>query len=363
MYKRPSSSLIFHMTFSTITIRTSINMSRSATPTIAIDLMPDSPRYIPSSPTIELEDTFITWTPQLAIRSVGPIHSPTNNQRLLTEIWGLFASRIAAARNIFSTTIQHAHQSFGPELEAKAYGLVHFHEPLPEFPASETRGEIIVVCEPSPITTEVPPPYLNRTTPPSFSPRTLSPDPIPVPPRFAEERSEESSSPFGTETAVASPTPSVVEILAPELVDKNHPGEGWQANICREGIAYPMQILEEDGAITVAPYLHLDLNGGYLHIEGTLGQGCPVTSRPLYATPDRYPCIILTDRQLQYFKAGKAQTALANRALRDEQDISLQAEVYRYHEGVRCTECLAKRVWDARQEYQAQRQLTWNSAQ
>ena len=76
-----------------------------------------------------------------------------------------------------------------------------------------------------------------------------------------------------------------------------------------------MQILDEDGAIIIAPYLRLDLNSGNPHIEGMLGQGCPVTSHPLHTTPDRYPRIMLTDRQLQYFKAGEAQTALANRAL------------------------------------------------
>ena len=362
MYKRPSSFPIVRMTFA-FTIHTTIYMSRPTTPTVTLDSTSDSPRYIPSSPTIELEDTFIAWTPQLAIRSAGPIQSPTNNQRLLAEIWGLVASRIAAARNIFSTTIQHARRSFGPELEAKAYGLVHFHEPLPEFPASETRGEIIVVREPSPIVTEVPPPYSNGSTlPPLLTPNTPSPDPIPIPPRLTEERLVDSPNPLDTETAVASPTPSVMEIPNPEPVDPNHPGEGWQPNICREGIAYPMQILEEDGAVTIAPYLRLDLNRGDPHIEVTLGLGQSITSRPLHATPDRYPRIMLTERQLQYFKAGEAQTALANRALRDEQDISLQAEVYRYREGVRRTERLAKRVWDARQEYQAQRRLTWNSA-
>ena len=156
MYKRPSSFPTFFMTF-VFTIHTIINMSRPTTPTVTLDSVPASPRYIPSSPTIELEDTFIAWTPQLAIRSAGPIHSPTNDQRLLTEIWGLVASRIAATQNIFSTIIQHAHRSFGPELEAKAYGLIHFYELLPEFPASETRGEITIVCKPSSITTEVPP--------------------------------------------------------------------------------------------------------------------------------------------------------------------------------------------------------------
>ena len=267
----------------------------------------------------------------------------------------MVASRITAARNIFSTTIQHARRSFGPELEAKAYGLVHFHEPLPEFPASETRGEIIVVREPSPIVTEVPPPYSNGSTPPPLlTPNTPSPDPLPIPPRFTEERLVDSPESIDAETAVASPTPSVMEIPAPEPVDENHPGEGWQPNICREGITYPMQIQDGDGTITIAPYLHLDLNRGNPHIEGTLGLGHPVTSHPLHATPDRYPRIMLTERQLQYFKAEEAQTALANRALQDEQDISLQAEVYHYCEGVRRTERLAKRVWDARQEYQTQ---------
>ena len=322
MYKRPLPPSIFHMTF-VFTIHTSINMSRSATSTITLSSTPVSPWYIPLSLTIELEDTFIAWTPQLAIRSAGPIRSPTNDQQLLTEIWGLVASRIATAQNIFSTTLQHAHQSFGPELKAKVYGLVHFHEPLPEFPASKTREEIIIVCEPPPTATEVLPPYLNGTSPPSFSaPNTPSPNSIPIPPQFTEERLVDSSDPLGTETAISSPTPSVVEIPAPEPVDENHPGEGWQANICREGIAYPMQILDEDGAITIAPYLCLDLNGGNSHIEGTLGQGCPVTSCPLHTTPDHYPCIMVTDRQLQYSKVGEAQTALANRALRDEQDIS-----------------------------------------
>ena len=95
------------MTFA-FTIRTTIQMSRPTTPIVTLDSTSASPRYIPSSPTIELEDTFIAWTPQLAIRSAGPIQSPTNNQRLLAEIWGLVASRITVARNIFSTTIQHA---------------------------------------------------------------------------------------------------------------------------------------------------------------------------------------------------------------------------------------------------------------
>ena len=351
------------MTF-IFTIHTTINMSRPTTPTVTLDSTSTSPRYIPSSPTIELEDTFIAWTPQLAIRSAGPIQSPTNNQRLLTEIWGLVASRIAAARNIFSTTIQHARRSFGPELEAKAYGLVHFHEPLPEFPASETRGEIIVVHESSPVVTEGPPPYSDGSIspPPLLTPNAPSPDPLPIPPRLTEEGLVDSSESHDTEAVIASPTPSVLEIPAPEPIDKNHPGEGWQPNICREGITYPMQILDEGGAITITPYLRLDLNRGNPLIEGTMGLGCPVTSHPLHTTPDRYPCIMLMERQLQYFKAGEAQTALTNRALRDEQDISLQAEVYRYCEGVRRTERLAKRVWDARQEYQAQRQLTWNSA-
>ena len=243
MYKRLSSFPTFRMTFA-FTIHTIINMSRPTTPTVTLDSTSASPRYIPSSPTIELEDTFIAWTPQLAIRSAGPIQSPTNNQRLLAEIWGLVASRIAAARNIFSTTIQHARRSFGSELEAKAYGLVHFHEPLPEFPANETRGEIIIVREPSPIVTEVPPPYSNGSSPPPLlTPNAPSPDPLPIPPRLTEERLVDSPEPFDTETAVASPTPSVVEIPAPEPIDPNHPGEGWQPNICREGIAYPMQIL------------------------------------------------------------------------------------------------------------------------
>ena len=262
MYKRPSPFPIFLVTF-VFTVHTTINMSRPTTPTVTLDSASASPRYIPSSPTIELEDTFIAWTPQLAIRSAGPIYSPTNNQRLLTEIWGLVASRIAAARNIFSTNIQHARRSFGPELEAKAYGLVHYHEPLPEFPASETRGEIVVIREPSPITTEVPPPYSNGSTPSALlTLNTPSPDPIPIPPRLTEERLVDSPESLDSETAVASPTPSVMEIPTPEPIDPNHPGEGRQPNICREGIAYPMQILEEDGAVTIAPYLRLDLNRG-----------------------------------------------------------------------------------------------------
>ena len=243
---------------------------------------------------------------------------------------------------------------------------MHFHEPLPEFPASETRGEIIIVREPSPgspVVTEDPPPYSDRSTPPPLlTPNTPSPNPLPIPPRLTEEGLVSSLEPLDTETAVASPTPSVLEIPAPEPIDESHPGEGWQPNICREGIAYPMQILDENGAITIAPYLRLNLNRGNPLIEGTLGLGRPVTSHPLHATPDCYPHIMLTEQQLQYFKAGEAQTALANRALRDEQDISLQAEVYRYRKGVRRTEHLAKRVWDARQEYQAQQRLTWNSA-
>ena len=106
--------------------------------------------------------------------------------------------------------------------------------------------------------------------------------------------SPDSPNPIDTKTIVASPTPLVVEIPAPEPVNENHPGEGWQPNICREGIAYPMQILNDEGAITIAPYLHLDLNRGNPLIEGTLGQGCPVTSHPLYATPDHYTRIMLT---------------------------------------------------------------------
>ena len=182
IYKRPLIFPAFHMTL-VLTICTPIDMSQPSTPTITLASTTDSPQYAPLSPTLELEDTFVTWTPQLAIRSAGLILSPTNNQQLLIEIWGLVISRITAAQNIFSTTMQHACHLFIVELKARAHDLMHFHELLPELPANEVREKILIVCEPSPITSEVPPLYSDGSTSPPLLTLTMpSPSPIPIPP-------------------------------------------------------------------------------------------------------------------------------------------------------------------------------------
>ena len=190
---------------------------------------------------------------------------------------------------------------------------MHFHKPLPELPTNEVRGEIFIVCQPSPVASEVSPPYSGGSTPPPLLTPTMPlPDPIPIPPQLINQEVIDSSDPTDTVTTVAFPMPSVIEIPASKFIDKNHSEKGWQPNICREGILYPMQILDEDNAITITPYLYLDLNGGNPHIEGTLEQGCLVTSHPLHATSDHYPHIMLTEQQLQYFRAEEAQMALAN---------------------------------------------------
>ena len=45
-----------------------------------------------------------------------------------------------------------------------------------------------------------------------------------------------------------------------------------------------MTIPDGDKGLTLATYVHIDLNEGSPRLEGTLGLGCPIKSNPLHAS-------------------------------------------------------------------------------
>jgi hypothetical protein len=95
-----------------------------------------------------------------------------------------------------------------------------------------------------------------------------------------------------------------------------------------------MTIPDGDGATTIAPFVNVLQNDGSPRIQGSMGLGCPVDEQPLHAQADRYPQPTMTDVQTQLFRGRENYTTMVNAALQDLQDVSLQAEVYRYRAGL-----------------------------
>jgi hypothetical protein len=108
-----------------------------------------------------------------------------------------------------------------------------------------------------------------------------------------------------------------------------------------------MMVSDGDKGMRVATYIRIDNNEGSPRLEGTLGLGCPVISNPLHACPDQYPRAMMTDKELQVFRAGESYTPMVNAALAADGDATLQAEVYRYRASTQRSIRLAQQVVQA----------------
>ena len=114
-------------------------------------------------------------------------------------------------------------------------------------------------------------------------------------------------------------------------------------------------IPDGDDRQQVTPFIRITTNEGDPQLEATLGRGCPVTRRPLYACPDPYPRPMLMDTQMEVFQGGKLHTPLVNQALAEGRDPTLQAEVYRYRALQKKVCQCAHGVVEARRKFQIER--------
>ena len=169
--------------------------------------------------------------------------------------------------------------------------------------------------------------------------RPLSPEPILVPPCgvpiIVMQTIPRSSSLLPiyirNETPPPPPTPSSgYEDLpgAPQI--RERPGDDWHHNHDGEGIMFAVLIPNGDEGQQIAPFIHIITNEGDPQLEATMGWGCPITQLPLHACPDPYPQPMLTDTQMEVFRASRLHTPLVNQALAEDLDPFLQAEVYHY---------------------------------
>src|SRR6266566_5180699 len=81
-----------------------------------------------------------------------------------------------------------------------------------------------------------------------------SPDPLPV-----YERDT---------TPLSPPSPLITEHVPPGPQPGINPGPDWHPNIVTDGVIHQMLISDGNDAITIAPFLCIDLSDGVPHIEG-----------------------------------------------------------------------------------------------
>jgi len=112
-----------------------------------------------------------------------------------------------------------------------------------------------------------------------------------------------------------------------------HPGVGWILNGRDTGPHPDVIIPDGNHGEQIAPYIQYDLDSGSPEILGTRGCHCTVHSTLLKARPGLYSRPFFTRKQQFTFQDQEVFTPLVDSAVRQEDDISLTAEVqrYRYH--------------------------------
>jgi hypothetical protein len=203
-----------------------------------------------------------------------------------------------------------------------------------DIPALE-EGE--VVEEP-----EVPPPRLrihneSASTLPHYEPRG------PPPPR----------TPTTLPSTSEGGSLEIEELLDAQPRDRVHPGGLWIENLdsWRTNGSYPVTIPEPTtGRHDRAPFIRYDLDAESPQIYATRGRNCREYRFPLKAKPVLYPRPRLTTRQQHLFDSGEEFTTLVDRALQQEGDLSLVAEVQRYRNALYNVQLSARRMVQARQK-------------
>jgi hypothetical protein len=200
-------------------------------------------------------------------------------------------------------------------------------------------------------------PLLTPASPPRI--RTPSPDPLPL---YTRDDTPPPPPSPPLEGPTLRPSPTLVEELPAGIQPGVLPGLDWHHNILEDGIAVRMQIPDGDDAVTIAPFVNIQPNDGSPRVRGTMGLGCPIDDQPLHAEPDRYPRLTMTDIQIQLFRGRESYTTMVNAALQDLQDVTLQADVYRYRAGLDRTRELAAQIVQARQDLHRERRRVSNTA-
>jgi hypothetical protein len=144
----------------------------------------------------------------------------------------------------------------------------------------------------------------------------------------------------------------VEELLEAQPRDGVHPGGLWVENLdsWRTNGSYPVTIPEPlTGRHDRAPFIRYDLDAESPQIYATRGRNCREYRFPLKAKPVPYPRPRLTTRQQHLFDSGEEFTTLVDRALQQEGDLSLTAEVQRYRNALYDVQLSARRMVQARQ--------------
>jgi hypothetical protein len=323
-------------------------MSRNSTPVYDYPSCAASPYQEESErprspPTPELAGTFMDRiTPpmrQIARRRLGPIGQGRPIRWEATQA-NREAVQIANARRLFDSTVEEALATFQSDINRDGSISPIEQEMIPDRSPQQTQGEVFIA--------------LPDATP--------SPEPLPVHPRHGETPTpppSESASPLPLyirdDTPLAPPSPLVAEINPAGPQPGVSLGPDWFPNVLGDGIAFLLTVPDGDEGMTMATYVRINNNDGDPRIEGTLGLGCPINSNPLQARPNQYPRPILTDEELQIFRAGESYTPMINAALADDGDATLQAEVYRYRASSKRIIRLARQVVNAWYELHRER--------
>jgi hypothetical protein len=304
--------------------------SRAASPYQGEAERPHSP------PTPELTGTFMDRiTPpmqQIARRHLGPIGQGRPICWEATQA-NREAARIAKARRLFNSTVEEALATFQSDINRDGSISPIEQEMIPNRSPQQTQGEVFIASPdvtPSPEPLPIHPRHGETPTPPPLE----SPSPLP---RYIRD-----------DTPPAPPSPLIAEVNPVGPQPGVSPGPDWFPNILGDGIAFLLTVPDGDEGTTMATYVRINNNDSDPRIEGTLGLGCPVNSNPLHARPDQYPRPVLTDEELQIFRAGESYTPMINAALADDGDATLQAEVYRYQASTKKIARLRRQVVNAR---------------
>jgi len=197
---------------------------------------------------------------------------------------------ISRVAQMWETTAEEAVNNFHNDLDDPAIVERVFNLGTPQAPLATLVRPLSL--EPIPVPLRGVPIIIMRTVP-------RSPLPLPI---YTQD-----------ETPPPPPTPSSGYKDLPEAPQiGERPGNDWHHNHDGKKIMFTMLIPDGDEGQQVAPFIRIITNKGDPQLKATMGQGCPVTQIPLHAHPDPYPQPMLTDTQMEVFRASRLHTPLIN---------------------------------------------------
>ena len=126
------------------------------------------------------------------------------------------------------------------------------------------------------------------------------------------------------------------------------PGPEWFRNFEDPGYRFFKLIPNPTGQLHIAPFVRVDLAVPSPQLLMTNGRNCPVHSHPLHARPEETPHAAYDHRQNFLFHSRQIHTPTVDWAIKQEDDITLTAEVKRHHR-------LTDQAWDITMHISAMR--------